>query len=165
MIAFFKILALFSILLLFTYNHSFDMDEQKEQNDEFLNLGKKTKKKIVLLGASIGKSWNIPSLSGRIKDNRYVFEYIHGGGSDKSKKLKEIIPRQMFEVSIQAACGGKIISRENIPARKKDVTQKLYGGDRTRKDKLLKKQAAGKRKLKTVGKVNLPNSVFIDMLR
>lgn len=91
MIAFFKILASVFILLLFTASHSFDMDAQKEQNDESLNFRKKTKRRIVLLGASIGKSWSIPSLSGRIKNNRYIFEYIHGGGFDKSKKLRETI--------------------------------------------------------------------------
>jgi len=82
-----------------------------------------------------------------------------------AQKLKNLIPRQMFEVSIQVAVGGKILCREDISALKKDVTAKLYGGDRTRKDKLLKKQAAGKKKMKQIGRVQIPSNVFIDILR
>ncbi len=80
-------------------------------------------------------------------------------------KLKELIPRQMFEVALQVSIGGKIIARENIPALRKDVTAKLYGGDRTRKDKLLKKQAMGKKRMKRLGKIDIPDNVFIEMLR
>ena len=80
-------------------------------------------------------------------------------------KLKELIPRQMFEVASQVSIGGKIIARENIPALRKDVTAKLYGGDRTRKDKLLKKQAMGKKRMKRLGKIDIPDNVFIEMLR
>lgn len=80
-------------------------------------------------------------------------------------KLKELIPRQMFEVSIQAALGGKILAREDIPAMKKDVIAKLYGGDVTRKNKLLKKQAKGKKKMKQLGKVQIPDDVFLKMLQ
>ncbi len=80
-------------------------------------------------------------------------------------KLKNVIPRQMFEVSIQVAQGGKILAREDISAMKKDVIAKLYGGDRTRKDKLLKKQAAGKKKMKMLGRVEIPGDVFIEILK
>jgi GTP-binding protein LepA len=80
-------------------------------------------------------------------------------------KLKNLIPRQMFEVAIQIAVGGKVLSRENISAMKKDVIAKLYGGDRTRKDKLLKKQAAGKKKMKQLGKIDIPSDVFVDILK
>jgi GTP-binding protein LepA len=80
------------------------------------------------------------------------------------KKLKELIPRQMFEVTLQAAVGGKILAREDISAMKKDVTAKLYGGDVTRKNKLLKKQAKGKKKMKQLGKVQIPDDVFLKML-
>ncbi len=82
-----------------------------------------------------------------------------------AKKLKDLIPRQMFEVAIQITIGGKVIARENISAFKKDVTAKLYGGDRTRKDKLLKKQAKGKKKMKKLGRVDIPSNVFIDILK
>lgn len=80
-------------------------------------------------------------------------------------KLKSLIPRQMFEVTVQIAVGGKIVAREDISAMKKDVTAKLYGGDVTRKNKLLKKQAKGKKRLKQIGKVQLPSDVFIDILK
>lgn len=81
------------------------------------------------------------------------------------KRLKELIPRQMFEVSIQAAVGGKILAREDIPAMKKDVTGYLYGGDITRKRKLWEKQKKGKKKMKKLGRVDIPTDVFINLMK
>jgi len=83
----------------------------------------------------------------------------------KVKKLQQILPRQNFEIKIQAKAGGRIIAAEKIPAFRKDVVAKLYGGDRTRKDKLLKKQKAGKKKMKQLGKIEVPEDVFLKFLQ
>lgn len=92
-----------------------------------------------------------------------VAERAQDKGTELVKKLKEVIPRQQYEVKIQAQFKGKIIASERISAFRKDVTAKLYGGDRTRKDKLLKKQKAGKKLMKMVGKVEIPKEAFMKM--
>ena len=88
-----------------------------------------------------------------------------GYGRNLVQKLKELIPRQNFEVTLQAAIGGKIIARSDISAVRKDVIAKLYGGDVTRKNKLLDKQRKGKKRMRSLGRVEVPSEVFVELLK
>ncbi|CAH1965715.1 unnamed protein product [Acanthoscelides obtectus] len=127
---------------------SFDYEDNGYQSSSLVKL------QILLNGTPVDELSNIVHIT---KSQTVGKQMVH--------RLKDIIPRQMVHIAVQAAIGGKVLARENIKAFRKDVTAKLYGGDVTRRMKLLAQQAAGKKKMRMVANISLPRETFIDVLK
>nr|CAH7722851.1 unnamed protein product [Callosobruchus chinensis] len=127
---------------------SFDYEDSGYQSSNLVKL------EILLNGIAVGELSSIVHIT---KSQTIGKQMVH--------RLKDIIPRQMVHIAVQASIGGKILARENIKAFRKDVTAKLYGGDVTRRMKLLAQQAAGKKKMRMVANISLPRETFIDVLK
>ena len=123
---------------------------------------------LIRLYDFLGNKNGFDFLNGEVVDALSLIvhkDFAYSRGKTITENLKKIIPRQMFEVPIQAAIGSKIIARETVKAMRKDVLAKCYGGDVSRKRKLLEKQKEGKKKMKQIGSVELPSDAFLSILK